>query len=139
MIVFESLGFKKVEYTIPMNLTENRYSLIQIVSRDTVMLNETVIYPWPTREQFKQAFMNLKVPDDDMARANRNLAVERMREEGEHMAMDGSMNYRNAMLQQQSRLYSAGQFPSNNLLNPIAWAKFIEAWKNGDFVPEVFK
>jgi hypothetical protein len=26
-----------------------------------------------------------------------------------------------------------GQLPKNNLLNPIAWAQFIQAWKNGDF------
>jgi hypothetical protein len=33
--------------------------------------------------------------------------------------------------QKQSKLYSAGQYPQNNLFNPIAWAAFIKAWKDG--------
>jgi len=27
----------------------------------------------------------------------------------------------------------------NNLLNPIAWAKFIKAWKRGDFKKKVLE
>jgi len=27
----------------------------------------------------------------------------------------------------------AGQAPPMNIFNPAAWAKFIEAWKRGDF------
>ncbi len=49
------------------------------------------------------------------------------------MAMDASLNYKYSSQQYQSKLYYAGQYPPNNLLNPIAWAKFIKAWKNGDF------
>jgi len=30
-------------------------------------------------------------------------------------------------------LYSIGQLPANNLLNPIAWRKLIKAWKDGEF------
>jgi hypothetical protein len=37
------------------------------------------------------------------------------------------------MNQQYTRMYYAGQYPSISLLNPVAWAKFIQAWKNGDF------
>jgi hypothetical protein len=32
-----------------------------------------------------------------------------------------------------TRLYHAGQLPPNNLLNPLAWASFIKAWKDGEF------
>jgi hypothetical protein len=47
------------------------------------------------------------------------------------MPMDGSMNYKAHMQQQYSRLYWAGQYPPNNLLNPFAWAQFIKAWREG--------
>ena len=30
-------------------------------------------------------------------------------------------------------IYYAGQLPPNNLLNPIAWSKFIQQWKDGYF------
>ena len=132
-IIFSSVGYKKASYIIPDSLSTNKYSLIQVLRGDTILLKETVIYPWPTKEQFKEAFLKLDVPDDDMERARKNLARAEMKERMDGMPMDGSMNYNYAMQQQYSRLYYAGQLPPNNLLNPIAWAKFIQAWKNGDF------
>jgi len=133
-IEFSAIGFKKSTFIIPDTLTSNRYSLIQMMQGDTIVLRETIIYPWPTKEQFKEAFMNLHIPDDDLDRARKNLAQAEMQVLYENMPMDGSMNFRNQMQQKQSQLYYAGgQVPPNNLLNPIAWAKFIEAWQNGDF------
>lgn len=132
-IEFSSLGFKKSTFVIPDTLNNNRYSLIQMLHNDTILIKEVFIYPWPTKEQFKDAFMNLRVPDDDYERARKNLAQAEMQILYETMPMDGSMNFRNQMQQQSSRLYYAGQLPPNNLLNPIAWAKFIEAWQKGDF------
>ena len=68
-----------------------------------------------------------------MTRADRNMARADVKEQMTGMAMDASLNYKFSMQQYQSKLYYAGQLPPNNLLNPIAWAKFIKAWKNGDF------
>lgn len=132
-IEFSSVGFKKGRFIIPDTLMENRYSLIEMLSKDTVLLREAVIYPWPTRDQFKQAFLELQLPADDYDRARHNIAMAERKERNDPMPMDGSMNFRNAMKQQQGRLYYAGQLPPNNLLNPIAWAKFIKSWRNGDF------
>ncbi len=132
-IEFSAVGFKKTLFKIPDSLDEARYSLIQILNHDTILLNQAVIYPWPTKEQFKQAFLDLKVPDDDLAYARRNLALETMRDEMQRVDMDGSLNYKMVAERQQSKLYYAGQLPKNNLLNPIAWAQFIQAWKEGKF------
>jgi hypothetical protein len=132
-IEFSSVGYKKNFYIIPDSLKENRYSLIQILIPDTILLKEAVIYPWPSIEQFKQAFLNASVPDNDLARARKNLNERTMKEIAESLPVDGSLTYKYQMQQQYSRLYSAGQLPFNNLLNPIAWSQFIQSWKNGDF------
>lgn len=131
-ILFSSIGFKQNRFIIPDSLSTNRYSLIQVLITDTVVLAETYIYPWPTKEQFKMAFMNLNIPDDDLERAKKNLQLIEMHERFKAMGMDASQNYKNYMQEQTSKLYYAGQYPSTNLLNPIAWAKFIRAWQNGD-------
>jgi hypothetical protein len=133
VIEFSSIGYKKAVFTIPDSLRDNKYSLIQILRNDTLTLKETVIYAWPTKEQFKEAFLKLDIPDDDLERARKNLAREELKERYENIAMDGAANQKNYMQQQNSRLYYAGQLPPNNLLNPIAWSKFIKAWQNGDF------
>jgi hypothetical protein len=97
------------------------------------MLAETVIHPWPSQEQFKQAFYALKVPSDEYDIAMKNLATEDLKIKIKEFKMDGNMNYRNYIEQQTNKLYYAGQLPPNNLLNPFAWAQFIKAWQNGDF------
>ena len=132
-ITFSSVGFNRAQYVIPDTLQKNRYSLVQVMKVDTVTLTETVIYPWPTVKQFKQAFLELDIPDDDMERARKNLALAEMKERMWNASMDGSMNYKNYIDQKTSKLYYAGQLPPNNLLNPMAWAKFIKAWKEGRF------
>ena len=132
-IRFSHVGYKPIEYIIPDTLAASRYSLIQILTRDTILLPETVVYPWPSREQFREAFLTWEIPDDDFERAKRNLERAELRERMEEIPIDGSTTFKYAMQQHQSRLYYAGQAPPNNLFNPLAWAKFIEAWKNGEF------
>ena len=128
---FSSLGRRKMEYIIPSGLKESRFSMIQILPKDTVELAPTEIYPWPSKEEFKQAFLELEAPDDNLAIAQKNLRDERLRELAAELPMDGSGNFKFAMQQEYSRVYYAGQLRPNNLLNPIAWAKFIQAWKDG--------
>ena len=132
-IQFSYVGFKDALFVIPDSLNRKNYSLIQMMDVDTVILQEAVIYPWPTKEQFRQAFLDLRLPEDDKQRAERNLARADMKERMENMQADGSESYKIAMRNHGNQLYYAGQLPPNNLLNPIAWAKFIKAWKNGDF------
>ncbi|HEX7411832.1 MAG TPA: carboxypeptidase-like regulatory domain-containing protein [Bacteroidales bacterium] len=136
IIQFSATGYKKVEYHIPDTLSENRYSLIQVLSSDTIQLIETVIYPWPSREQFKQAFIKLSIPDDDIVIARKNINYMEMRERAQNFdkyPMDGAMNYRNNLDHQIDKLYYNGQTQPLTIFNPFAWAKFIKAWKNGDF------
>lgn len=132
-IEFSVLGFQKSTYVLPDSLEGSRYSIIQVLNQDTIMLPTTVIYPWPTKEQIYEYFLKAPVPDDDLERARKNLAQETIVDMALTVPMDATMNYRNSMSQYNTRLYNAGQIPMNNLLNPIAWAKFVQAWKKGEF------
>lgn len=132
-IEFSAIGYRNAVFVIPDTLSTNTYSLIQVLATDTVYLNTAVVYPWPSKEQFKQAFLQLNIPDDELARAQKNMDRADIRERMAGTSADGSINYKYTMQQYQSKLYYAGQLPPNNLLNPIAWAKFIKAWKNGEF------
>jgi len=132
-IEFSAIGYRRAAFIVPDTITDFRCSLIQILKADTITLREALILPWPTKEQFKEAFLSLRVPDDELARAKKNLNPERLNYLSQNMPMDASLNYKYQMSQQASRLYYAGQVPTSNWLNPIAWAKFIEAWQNGEF------
>lgn len=132
-LIFSSVGYKKVEFVIPDTIDNDRYSLIQVMSSDTIMLSQTVIYPWPSREDFREAFLKYDVPDDDYERARKNLDSEFLREIASSIPMDGSMNYKWSQQLYQDKLYYIGQTQPITILNPFAWAKFIQAWKEGKF------
>ncbi len=135
-ILFSSVGFQRARFVIPDTLTSNRYSLMQILVRDTVLLMEQVVYPWPSREQFKEAFLALKVPDTDVDRARRNLEAADMIQRMDAAMPSGGETFKSSMQQYQSQLYYAGQTAPINVLNPLAWSEFVKAWKRGDFKSE---
>jgi hypothetical protein len=132
-IEFAAIGFRRNYFVIPDTLTDHRCSLIQMLKPDTVLLKEVVVFPWPTKEQFKDAFIRMRTPYDDLSRAQRNLDRRSLEYLAAVTPMDGSMNFKWQMQEQSSRLYYAGQLPPNNLLNPVAWASFVQQWQNGDF------
>jgi hypothetical protein len=134
-ISFSAVGFKKAFVTIPDTITNNRYAMFQVMATDTIYLNETVIYAWPTKEEFRMAFITLKIPDDDLEIARKNLERYELavRMDQISVPMDGSMNYRNYIDNTVSKLYYQGQTQPISLLNPFAWAEFIKAWQEGRF------
>ncbi len=132
-VIFSSVGYKKGEFVIPDTIHGDRYSLIRVMSSDTIMLSQTVIYPWPSREDFKEAFLKFDVPDDDYERARKNLDSEFLRDIASSIPMDGSMNYKWSQQLYQDKLYYIGQTQPITILNPFAWAQFIKAWKDGKF------
>lgn len=132
-VLFSAVGFKRNRFIIPDSLTQNKYSLIQIMHSDTIQLQETIVYPWPTREQFKEAFLAMKVPETDYDRAQRNLYQADMIARMDATMPSGGETYKYSMQEYQQQIYYAGQAPPMNVFNPIAWGQFIQAWKRGDF------
>ncbi len=132
-ITFSSVGFKNRTIQIPLNLTENQYSVIQLLVSDTAYLPATILKPRPTREQFERDFVNNKVSDDLYEIARKNTDEQTRRLLIASMPADGREAVNFQLRQQASKAYYAGQLPPMNILNPAAWADFIQAWKRGDF------
>lgn len=132
-VEFTAIGFKTGRFIIPDSIVNNRYSIIQVMSTDTIYLTETVIYPWPTKEEFKEAFLTLEIPEDDLEIARKNLNNEQLWLKAQNLPASGSVNFKYLMHQNVDKLYYNGQSQPITILNPFAWAKFIKSWKNGDF------
>jgi len=132
-ITFSCVGFKDRRIEIPASLTETQYSVIQLMVSDTFYLPATILKPRPTREQFERDFVNNKVNDDMYEVARKNTDEARNRILLNSLPSDGreAVNYQ--LRQQANKYYYAGQIPPMNILNPAAWADFIQSWKRGDY------
>lgn len=135
-ILFNAFGYKTSSYIVPDTLTEVRYSIIHVMTPDTLLLPEVDVYPWPSREEFARAFVEMDPYDDALRRAQRQLSGESLAFIASRVPTDGKLAYNWQTEQRQTQIYTQGQAPVNNLLNPAAWGKFIESWKNGELQRE---
>ncbi len=131
-ILFKYYGHKPSSFIVPDTLKEDRYSIIHMMEIDTLQLQEVVIYPWPSKEAFAQAFVEMNAYEDAMLRAQRLLSGQSLANMANGVSSDASISYGNVMTQQNTRLYTMGQSPVNTLTNPFAWATFLQKWRNGD-------
>ncbi len=132
-ILFSTIGYQTAEFTLPKDLEDNRYSLVQLMTQDTFNLPETVVFPWPDRDHFKLEFLAMDVSKDLQERAIENLAEEAMETLAKTLPYDGKENASFYLREQAKTNYYIGQTPPMNIFNPIAWKKFFDAWKAGDF------
>ncbi len=132
-VEFSAIGYTTVDFVIPDSLHENRYTIYQILSRDTINLPEAVVYPWPSREHFKVEFLALNVDDALHKRAVENLSDQTMAYLIKYTPSDGKENASLYLRQQATDFVYRGQIKPQNIFNPIAWGQFFKAWKEGKF------
>ncbi|WP_090148161.1 carboxypeptidase-like regulatory domain-containing protein [Dyadobacter soli] len=135
-IVFSYVGFKKQYHIIPRGYNTDIYSAIVALREDVVTLSGVTIYPYSTEEEFKKAFLALKLPDqadrDALAKSTDPDYINRL---AAQVPNNAQTNYRYSMDQLMFGRESAankGFATSFPFLNPFAWAKFIKSVKNGD-------
>ncbi|MGV3630489.1 MAG: carboxypeptidase-like regulatory domain-containing protein [Bacteroidota bacterium] len=135
-LMFSYYGYKTSSFIVPDTLTDNRYSIIHMMYVDTVNLPMVTVYPWPSKEDFARAFLEMKPYDDALRRAQKELSGESLAFAASRLSTDASLSFGWAQNQQNTRLYTMGQSPVNNLLNPYSWASFLQAWKSGKLARE---
>ena len=128
---FSSITHKSRTFKIADTLREKYYYAIQVLTKDTFDLPMVEIYAWPSKEDFKRAFLALDLNDSDGDRADRNLSREEMTYLERTQTASATENYKYVMQAYYTKVYTSGQQPMNNLLNPIKWAEFINAWRSG--------
>ena len=131
-VQFTCVGYKPFQCTIPDTLSTKRYTLVQLFSKDTYNLPEAVIFPWPSKEEFREAFLEMYIPDDDYERARKNLELVEKRDQVVGVPNWGSINYKQSNQMYMERMYYAGQAPPMTIFNPFAWSEFLRALKAGE-------
>ena len=131
-IIFNRFGYTNSSYIVPDTLSEDRYSIIHILNLDSINPPVITIYPWPSKEDFARAFVEMKPYDDALRRAQKMLSGSNLVYLANMVEGDAISAYAWQRNQQYTKLYTMGQSPVNNLFNPVAWSQFVESWKKGD-------
>lgn len=130
-ITVSSVGYLTQAFAVPTDLELPRMNVVQPLGRDTVALEEAFIYPWPTRERFREEFLQLQLSPDAYTIGQERLDPAALYDRLMEVGRDGGEVYNYTVQQQAQQNYYAGQLPPINVFNPVAWAKFIDAVRNG--------
>ena len=135
-IIFSYVGFKTQYHIIPRRLTDLTYSAVVALQEDVKTLAEVKVYPYATEELFKEAFVNLKLPDEkereNLARNTDPAAIMRMAATMPMGAAANSQNFVNQQFFGRESVAGRSYTPTFAFTNPFAWANFIRSVKRGD-------
>ena len=138
-VFFRALGYKRYHTVIPYDYGA-RYANVDIrLEFDTLTIEGVNILPWKTYSEFIRDITQDKPVDPIIENMNDNLAsiyVALQNETGLRVSPEAGYKY--VMDQNFNALATKNQFPVNNLMNPWAWAKFVQGIKNGLFKNQKF-
>jgi hypothetical protein len=138
-IFFRALGYKRYHTIIPETFEGKQCNVDIILEIDTITIQEVTILPWKTYNDFLKDMTKEKPIDPIIENMNDNLAsiyVAMSNQVGVRISPESG--YRYAMEQNFSAMATKNQYPVNNLLNPFAWAKFVDGIKHGLFKNQKF-
>lgn len=142
-IAFSYVGYKTQYHIIPRNYNAETYSAIIAMQESVTMLAEVRVYPYATEEEFKKAFLALKLPDQaDRDALARSTDIEYLTRMAAQAPNNAQTNYRYTMDQQLFGRESAANkgfattFP---FLNPFAWSRFIKSVQDGDLKKKEYR
>ena len=122
-----------MDYVIPDTLSIHFYSVYQIMTQNDILLPETVIYPWPRKEFFKQELLAMDISNDLKKQAEQNLAEKIVKEMIKEVPFDGVESVNLQLNRIADDAVYTGQIKPMRIFDVMAWQKFIKAWKRGDF------
>lgn len=131
-LVFTSIGFAPTEVVIPANVANKSYTLKIQVKPQAIHLPVFRVFPWATTDEFKKDFLTMKIADDDLETARKNIEhisvpnmVNTLPRDGQEIQSAWAQNENVNIMNQHSLI-------PNPLLNPIAWGTLINQIAAGD-------
>lgn len=131
-LTFSAIGFNQKMVVLPNVVVDNKYTEMIRIKPETVYLKAVRIYPWATIEEFNKEFLAMKVADDDMAIAKKNLSPKSI--QGMILTLPrnaseiSNSNYRYNF----DRMVNVNMRQTSPLLNPFAWGKLMQQIFSGD-------
>jgi hypothetical protein len=130
-IRFTSIGYASAMVVIPSKLADKSYTVQIKLSASITHLPQVRVFPWATTDEFHKDFLSMKIADDDLAIARKNLSGESITALGKTLPLDGQdragLNYQDM----HNNLVNSHSI-TNPLLNPFAWGALIREISAGD-------
>lgn len=122
---FTSIGYASTIVVIPPNVKDKSYTLRVKLNGQSINLPVVHIFPWATTDEFKKDFLTMKIADDDLEIARKNLTGKSIASLSHSLPRDGH-EVQNALYQDMHNSIVNQHSYSNPLFNPFAWGALIQ-------------
>jgi hypothetical protein len=126
---FSSVGYASTIVVVPESVPSRSYILQVLLKPQIINLPVFHVFPWATTEEFTKEFLSMKLADDDLSIAEKNLSRSSIEALRRSLPRDGYETYsfqdfHNDQLNSHSTV--------NPLLNPFNWGSLIKQISDGD-------
>jgi hypothetical protein len=129
---FTCVGFAPTMVVIPSDASLKSYTVQINLHPQIINLPTFHVFPWATTDEFKKDFLAMKIADDDLEIAKKNVSRTSLTALRSSLARDGfeiqDANYQNM----NTTIMNEHSLTPNPLLNPLAWGSFINQISQGD-------
>ncbi|MBA3648816.1 MAG: hypothetical protein H0W62_09760 [Chitinophagales bacterium] len=129
-IEISSVGYRKGIVIVPEIPNNQSFTALIFLKKEVQTLPETSVYPWFSKDQFRDAFVHMNIPDDDLERARKNLDPNRLGELAANLR-DPNINAGKVLSDNSYTYYYQGQVRPQPILSPLAWLQFFNMLKSG--------
>lgn len=129
-VLFSAVGYKRAYYIVPEHDMETSLRVIIALEDDIQFLEEVEIRPYPTESMFKEALISMELPNQkEYANIYQWLNSQVMTEAYLSLPASSNANHQYYMQLQRQAYINRYSPPQNQLLNPFAWANFLNSLK----------
>jgi hypothetical protein len=130
-LLFTSIGFAPVKVVIPTH-TDHSYTTEVRIKPQIINLPTFHVFPWATTDEFRKDFLTIRLADDDLEIARKNLERATSRASSNNLPRDGQEIQSAWAQNENTTLMNQHSLMPNPLLNPIAWGSLIKQISDGD-------
>lgn len=128
-LVFTCVGYFPMTMIVPANLANRSYIKEVVMKAEIRNLPAVRVFPWATEEEFKKDFLTMKIADDDLEIARKNLNLLSILDAVRRQPLTGAepinvQQFHNDQVNSHAYV--------NPLLNPFAWGALINEISAGD-------
>ncbi|MGF7078603.1 hypothetical protein [Mucilaginibacter sp. UYCu711] len=126
---FSSVGYVPVTVVIPVHVTNQSLVMNVLLKPQIINLPVFRVFPWATTDEFRKDFLAMKIADDDLEIARKNLnpaSIHAAEASAPHYGYEG------INVQEMHNSIVNSHSITNPLLNPFAWGSLIRDIAAGD-------
>ena len=131
-LIFTCVGYATTRVVIPADIKSKSYTVPVMIKPIIINLPTFHVFPWATTDEFRKDFLALKVADDDLEIARKNVSRTALMALISTLPRDGKEIQDGLYQGLNTSIENSHSITPNPLLNPLAWGSFINQISQGD-------